>query len=1165
MPEICRDVRRYLTIYAALMILIAVNCSQESPTVVPDPASQAFTGSVTGTSDLQLTGSYPENLDTGIPVDADIVLVFSKPVDITTVNAATVSITDGFTPVTAFTPTLASGGRTVIIDVTAPAALSYGATYTITITNGIQSDPILDPPGYPLSSGTSWDFTAATSTALVEAPRVIAATRYPTGAAVSVSTNYVEVTFTRTIDNATIDTTSFTIAPAVQTAEAGAGTGVDPDGVDTTTYRLYLTTPLTYSQAYIVDLTAAIQDTAVPANPLEQDGNDTWTFTAEADPAPAGAATIPSLWIDSVSDTGATVSFTTSKPVAPANCYILYDTVTPVTTGSSAVQESAATALTTVHTVTIPAATFSPSTRYYIRAGVDTGGGLPVEILSTLATELTIYTKTNTTLGVNEKVSTAANNQNDFVTVQIGNGTGYAFWVDNGINIYGEFFGTTTPSGTWGDPGGLIDNAGGAMKKVTAITNGFSDAVVIFQEDVTNILYARTVYNNAGALAQRWAQTSLGITIKAGSSFSACLVHERPAVITTGVADMPNNGTANPLLYDRDTNFTTLGLANNDILVWLNAGTWNNATIADTNSYNIFRYVIRHNTVTALGAYSYYLAGQTSSVSGQADTIIDANNFQADDLNLSLGAANPGDIINCNGTWAIITAKVLIGGFVYQITTDVAHTLAATQTYTVYPYIDGPNTSEAVTNPLWDEVPSTLFNPGTTVKTGDYVVNGNNYSAAASSATVAAINLALDTDYALRLSLDIMNNGDNYSIVRLPGGSTYRAVGYSTNVATNYVLIDLNAPFGAVSAGDIVFNIDSTPVMSAMVTAAVAGQLTLTADIFNTVNEKAIVYTKRGFLVAFIDTNDYVLARSFNIADGSNLGAAFAVCTNGTNTTPVAVSDGAGNAIVFYEQGGSIYVKKVSATGAFVWSNVNADQASDAGITVLAGYSIVQALPDRATGGVGGAFLLADNGAGTVALVRVNGATGAVASTTFTGSDPHMVADTTGGTGDRIILTYRNSHVVGTGTYYHIEVRAYNILLTTAAPGFPAVVATNNTTAEYHCEQPRITISDSAAGNSQFTIAWFDGRYIAFIGYSLYARQYNTDGTIPGAGWTNEVFISSPGSAGYTNTLLLGLLSWDDDGGIAPFGIIPIWLDYRNKGVTGTDIYYENVTDTGSF
>ncbi|HPQ55145.1 MAG TPA: Ig-like domain-containing protein, partial [Spirochaetota bacterium] len=181
--------RRYLTIYTALMLLIWANCSRESPTVVPDPASQSFTGSVTGSEFPQLTGSYPESLDTDIPIDVKIVLVFSKPID-----KAEIELNVTISGVT-FNALGANGtniDRTIII--TPTALLSNSTLYTITVPTGI-----LDTDGFSLQSGTSWDFTTASSTATVEAPRVIAATRYPTAGAmgVSVSTNYVEVTFTR--------------------------------------------------------------------------------------------------------------------------------------------------------------------------------------------------------------------------------------------------------------------------------------------------------------------------------------------------------------------------------------------------------------------------------------------------------------------------------------------------------------------------------------------------------------------------------------------------------------------------------------------------------------------------------------------------------------------------------------------------------------------------------------------------------------------------------------------------------------------------------------------------------------------------------------------------------------------------------------------------------
>ncbi len=72
--------RNFIILFVSIAALFTA-CVGESPTVIPDPAKQAFTGSETGTSSPQLTGTYPENLDTDIPVDADIVMVFSKPMD----------------------------------------------------------------------------------------------------------------------------------------------------------------------------------------------------------------------------------------------------------------------------------------------------------------------------------------------------------------------------------------------------------------------------------------------------------------------------------------------------------------------------------------------------------------------------------------------------------------------------------------------------------------------------------------------------------------------------------------------------------------------------------------------------------------------------------------------------------------------------------------------------------------------------------------------------------------------------------------------------------------------------------------------------------------------------------------------------------------------------
>ncbi len=240
----------------------------------------------------------------------------------------------------------------------------------------------------------------------------------------------------------------------------------------------------------------------------------------------------------------------------------------------------------------------------------------------------------------------------------------------------------------------------------------------------------------------------------------------------------------------------------------------------------------------------------------------------------------------------------------------------------------------------------------------------NMTSSPAKASTVAPIVAAEDSNYALQLdAANIMFNAENYTIRRLPASATYKSVGISTATQA-HTLIDSNAAFAIGNISDVVMNL--TTGNSAMITGWTgATTVSISADIFTAIGQRYMVYTKRSYLVAYIDDiNDFVLARSFNYATGAAIGAVFPVQTAGVNSNPVAVSDGAGNAIIFYERGGTIYARKVSATGAMLW-------AGEA--TILAGFTIVQALPDRAITGTGGAYLLTENGAGTIRILRVNG------------------------------------------------------------------------------------------------------------------------------------------------------------------------------------------------
>ncbi|MCX8125227.1 MAG: Ig-like domain-containing protein [Spirochaetes bacterium] len=1127
------------------IIPFAIHCGAQAPSVNPNPVYQYVTPTDPGSLSPQVIGIYPEDGSTNIPVDTSIVIVFNKPIDTSTINPSTITITT----VTSFTVTPAQDNRAIIIDITNPAQFAYNQIIDITVTTAVR-----DSDGNPLLTNYTSQFTTGINDSSYFLPKVVTISRFPQPGATNVSRDvgFVEVTFTKDMDSSTLTVANFGFS-----GPASSVTQMNPK-----TYRLTIDT-LNYNTLYSVTLSGSIEDS--DGNSLDLDGNHTWAFTTEPDPA-----TIPldisALWIDSATSDSITIQFVTTKPVTKNQCYAVYDINTPVTTGDTHVQEDTSSVVTTLHTVTIPS--LSSRTLYYIRAGIDTNGATPVEILSTQ--ELSVYTNTDNTN--NSALTNASNDQNGLIVLQT-NTASYAFWVSNELgnsDIYGQFF-NSSGNTSWGANGSAIVNHTNTQEDIVAITDGFTDAIVLYREG-SNV-YAKMVFDNSGSLAFHWPDPAndagdQGIaiaTIQAGSIYSATLVFEQPQIIAEGIADMPDNGDATNLLYDADTEFS--------IYPWLTSGdllltnismpniNWNSYSIANqsTTPIDIFQYVLKSSYGANLTSFDFFIADFDTSFSGTANSGTTSTEIRSStDANFLL--VNAGDIIYnlTNDEWGLAQASGSWNGSYYFIPIDRTLTnLSDGDTYTIYTNHSSLLTSEGVTNPLWDKDPSVPFNPGTTVLADDIVVNENNNSTNATYAQVEAVDLSKDTNYALRLTGDIMNNGDIYSIIRMPAGVTIQGVGYSTSVAS-FTVNDSNANFTgwSVNPGDIVFNIDAN--ISAMViTVNSATQLTLSADIFTATNQKYIIYTKRAFLVSYIDTSDYVMAKVFNIADGSLL-YSFAVCTDGINSNPKAICDEAGNAIIFYEKAGNIYAKKVTATGQlFTTWGTDADQASDPGPSILTGYSIVQIAPVKNTGGTGDVFLLAKNSAGNqFRLLRINSNNGTITfdSGNITGYNPTMVIDAVTGQINTAIIAYRNTHITGGITYYHIEARAYG-----GTTWGPIVVSSN--TADYNCVQPVITMADTTSAADNFYIAWFDGRHYGTNGYSIYMQRYDAT---PSAQWAaNGIIISFPTSFGYDYPLLLQLLYYND--GSSPYGALPLWLDYRDFSSTATNIYYQKISDAGIF
>ena len=1237
-------------ILVSLLITVTsliTGCGGEADTINPKALSQSLPVTLTGTIYPQIIAGYPNT--TGASINTDLVIVFSKPILLTSL-IGNITITGGETLDTAGATPI-SGGNAVIIAVSS-SPLAYGTSYTVTIGAGIT-----DTGGHALSSGGTFSFTTTTvDNSNIVQPYVLPATRVPTAGSTGIirTQPYVEVVFSEAVTNVTnltfkiIDEWGYDIHLGAPLNTAG------------NTWRLNIDTPFAkYLTKYTVSLSTAIQKASNTSVTLSDDGDSvlTWDYTTagEAD----STLTITDIWVDSVTTTGAVIKYNTSRPYTSANSYVEYSTTSG---GPYLVDKDSVASVNTLHTVTL--SSLSPGTLYYFNGVLDIDGSAGVTAgdyrFPIVLPEFSFRTVND--VGNNKALTNATGDQDGLQLLQTNGAGSYAFWLDSDSTIYGQFFYSSTGVAEWTDPGGQLIATAGTRDGLIAITDGFEKAVLVYNDSTA--LYAKMVYDNSGTYTVEWggaAGTNLSLAIKSGSTYSACLVHERPVILSNGVADMPDNGVAANLLYDADVNFSAYS-------GWLDAGdllltgitiipntNWNNYAIDNqlpaSTPWGIFPYVLRSSAgvpnLSTIPDY-YYIVNTGVIISGTADNSSTTTQLHSSLTNLMTVTA--GDIIRTSDNqWglAVSVAGVVSGWSAPYFFVNIDRTLnllADGDTFTIYKNHAGPFISETVTFPLWDNsvvangvadsgtvttelrsssdinflfvlqgdiitnvtngtsgivtaagewyaaglyyriaiaggvaslsdgdnyIITNPFNPGTKVLAGDYVVNENNNGAIATSTTVLPINPSLDTDYALRLNGDIMNNGDIYSIVRLPSGFIYKSVGFSTTVPSDFNLTDGNlpAPFGAVTLGDIVFNIDAN--ISAMVTGTGGGSLTLTADIFNAVNEKAIVYTKRGFLVSYVDASDFIRARAYNIADGLPLGAAFNVCTNGTNLNPVAVSDGAGDAIIFYENSGNIYVKKISAKGEFMWGG-SASTAAGTGFTVLTSYTIVQALPDGALNGTGGAYLLAKNSAGTAfRLVQISGAGANLYDTGIVSGcyDPQMVVDAEAGLINRAIVVYRYMHSAGGVNYYHIEARAYRS--GSLWGGFPVVVSSDANTIAYNCLKPSITMANNSALADEFYISWFDGRYFHPSGYAIYAKRFDNSGAaIVSATWlTNGRYISTPASMGYDNALDMKLLYYYDNV-TSPYGILPIWLDYRTKTSlptpTGTDIYYQKVDDAGA-
>jgi Ice-binding-like/Bacterial Ig-like domain/Bacterial Ig-like domain (group 2) len=246
-----------------------------------------------------VTFTNPANLATGIPLNRKIAATFSKPMDPTTITAATFTLVGGGTNVAgAVTYNAVANVATF-----APMAnLAANTTFTATITTGAK-----DLSATSLASNFVWTFTTG-ATVDTTAPTVTSTN--PASAATAVALNQkIAATFSKVMDSSTITTTTFTLK---QGTTAVGGT-VSYAG---TTATFTPTANLAASTLYTATITTGATDLA--GNALAS--SFVWTFTTGTTTnisAPTVTLTVPADKATSVG-TNQTINATFSTDMDPA-------------------------------------------------------------------------------------------------------------------------------------------------------------------------------------------------------------------------------------------------------------------------------------------------------------------------------------------------------------------------------------------------------------------------------------------------------------------------------------------------------------------------------------------------------------------------------------------------------------------------------------------------------------------------------------------------------------------------------------------------------------------------------------------------------------------------------------------------------------------------------
>jgi hypothetical protein len=218
------------------------------------------TGNTADTTPPTVTFVSPTHLATSVPLDQNVTALFDEPMDTTTLNTTTFTVTENGS--VAVTAVVTSNGTQITLNPT--ANLLPNTLYTAVITVGVT-----DVAGNPLAAQYEWDFTTGSATDTTP-PTVISTDPADTNTDVPLN-QVVTAIFSELMNSSTVNGTSFTL---LNGAVSVAGTVACPG----TTATFTPTASLLASTTYTAIITTAVTDLAANAMVVEV----AWSFTTGA-------------------------------------------------------------------------------------------------------------------------------------------------------------------------------------------------------------------------------------------------------------------------------------------------------------------------------------------------------------------------------------------------------------------------------------------------------------------------------------------------------------------------------------------------------------------------------------------------------------------------------------------------------------------------------------------------------------------------------------------------------------------------------------------------------------------------------------------------------------------------------------------------------------------